>query len=220
MRRFRRLRIAGAGFLRWLVLLTAVSFLMMKLADLLLIGPLTAVAENEARMRSIDAINRVTLGTVGKRVRPEELITFVKDQQGRVAAYQVNTPLVDAMASEVAAAVSAEMKKLGGFEFGVPVGALSQNRFLATYGPDIPVRMLPIGTIVVDIKHEFKAAGINQTNHRIWLHATALVRVVLPIVSREMEITYDLPISDTVIIGDVPQFYGGNLDSATVPIGR
>jgi len=220
MRRFRRIRIAGAGLLRWLVLLMAIGYLALKLADIMLIAPLTAVAETEARMRAVDAINRVSLGKMGQSVKSEELVTFVKDQQGRIAAYHVNTPLVNAMAAEVATRVHEEMQKMSGGTFDVPLGALSRSRFLSTYGPDIPVRMLPIGTITIDIRHEFRAEGINQTSHRIWLHARALVRVVLPVVSREMEVTYDLPISDTVIVGDVPQFYGGKLESVTIPAGQ
>ncbi|HWI64625.1 MAG TPA: sporulation protein YunB [Symbiobacteriaceae bacterium] len=220
MRRFRRFRVVGAGFLRGLVLLAAIGYLGLKLADYLLVGPLVAVAETEARTRSVEAINQVALGQVGKTVRAEDLVTFVRDQQGKIAAYHVNTPLVNTIASEVAAAVHAHMKSMSAARFDVPVGALSHSRFLATYGPDIPVRLLPVGTITIDIKHEFTSAGVNQTNHRIWLHARALVRIVLPIVSREMEVTYDFPISDTVIVGEVPQYYGGKLDSVTVPVGR
>lgn len=220
MRRFRRLRIAGAGFLRWLVLLTVIGYVLLKLADLLLVGPLTAVAETEARRRAAEAISRIALGEVGRTVRTEDLVTFVKDQDGKIAAYQVNTPLVNRMASEVAQAVQAEVRQMSAARFDVPLGALSQSRFLATQGPGIPVRLLPVGSITIDVKHDFKAAGINQTSHRVWLQARALVRVVLPVVSREMEVTYDFPISDTVIVGNVPQFYGGNLDSVTVPVGR
>ncbi|HWI66441.1 MAG TPA: sporulation protein YunB, partial [Symbiobacteriaceae bacterium] len=206
--------------LRWLVLLMALGYLALKLADIILVAPLAAVAETEARSRAVDAINKVAMGRMGQAVNSDDLVTFIKDQQGRIAAYHVNTPLVNAIAAEVAGSVQEEMRKMSGGTFEVPLGALSQSRFLSTYGPDIPVRMLPIGTISVDIKHDFTAQGINQTSHRIWLHAKANVRVVLPVVSREMEVTYDLPLSETVIVGDVPQFYGGNLQSVTLPAGR
>ncbi|MDF2630090.1 MAG: hypothetical protein K0R39_3921 [Symbiobacteriaceae bacterium] len=220
MRRFRRFRILGAGAIRWVALLLVAALLLVKMADWLLVGPLTAVAEVEARRRAAEAIHHVALGKVGNSIRTQDLITFQKDGQGRISAYQVNTPLVNTMASEVAKAVLQEIHQMSASRFDVPLGALSRSRFLSTYGPDIPVRLLPIGSITIDVKQEFKAAGINQTSHRIWLHATAKVQVVLPVVSREMEVTYDFPISDTVIVGDVPQFYGSNLDSVSVPAGR
>ena len=220
MRRFRRFRILGAGLLRWALLLMVLGLLLLKLADWLLVGPLTAVAETEARRRAAEAIQQIALGKVGRSVKTADLITFQKDGQGRISAYQVNTPLVNTMASEVAVAVQQEIQQMSAARFDVPLGALSQNRFLTTYGPTIPVRLLPVGSITIDVKQEFKAAGINQTSHRIWLHATARVQIVLPVVSRDMEVTYDFPITDTVIVGEVPQFYGGNLDSVTVPMGR
>jgi sporulation protein YunB len=79
--------------------------------------------------------------------------------------------------------------------------------------------MIPVGTIIIDIKNAFQSVGINQTRHAIYLHASAKVRVVLPVVSREIEVTYEMPITETVLMGKVPQFYG-DLGHVSVPVGK
>lgn len=232
MRGFRRfrLRLGGArptgrlprvSFLwKWMVLMLAVSYLTLRMADLLLLEPLAAVAETEARLRGIDAVNRVVLGSLGRTLGSEDIVTYEKDNEGRIAAYHINTQLVNAVASEAASAVTQEFKQLSGDSFGVPMGALFGARLLATQGPAIPVELMPIGTVSIDLHQEFKAEGINQTRHRIWIRATARMRVVLPVLTRETEVTADLPLSETVIVGPVPQSFYGQVDGVTIPATR
>lgn len=206
----------------WLILLVAASYLAVRITDLLVMEPLMAVAEVEARARGIDAVNRVVLGSLGRNLGHEDIVTYEKDKDGRIAAYHINTQLVNAVASEAASAVTQEFKELQEDSFGVPMGALSGARVLSSSGPAIPVRLIPIGTVGIDLKQEFTAEGINQTRHRIWIHATARMQVVLPVATREVEVSADLPLSETVIVGPVPSsFYGdAKLDGLTIPTTR
>lgn len=217
MRRFRRFRVFASGWIRWTVLLGACAYLLVRLADLMLLAPLTMVAETEALQRGIDAVNRIMLGSVGA-LDHTELISYEKDQQGRIAAYHVDTQAVNRIAAEAATAVRGEFRKFTTETFAIPMGALSGSQLLATRGPRIPVLLVPIGSVTINVRQEFKAEGINQTRHRLWLHADARVRVILPLVSKEMEVTSDLPITETVIVGPVPaSFYTGNLGGVTLP---
>jgi sporulation protein YunB len=206
VRRFRRFPLAVSAWLRWCVLAMAVAFLLVRLADYILLGPLDALAQVEARMRAVDAINRVLVATVAEDLGRDELIHYEKDQQGRIAAYHVNTQAVNQVAARAATAVQAEFRKLSESSFGIPLGALSGSRIL--------------GSVVVSIMQEFQGEGINQTRHRVYLHATARVQVVLPVMSREVEVSADVPLTETVIVGPVPNgFYGGNVGSVSVPAG-
>lgn len=220
VRRFRRRRLGN--WWRWAILMTAVSYLTLRLVELTVLGPLGAVAETEARIRAIDATNRVVLGSVGKNLRHEDLVTYEKDKDGNIAAFHINTQAVTFIASEAATAVAQEYQRMSADSFDVPMGAMFGTRLLSTTGPDIPVKLLPVGSVSIDVQQSFEAAGINQTRHRIWLHATARVQVILPVLTREVEVTSDLPITDTVIVGKVPQTFlgGGKIDNVTIPAGH
>jgi sporulation protein YunB len=237
VRRFRRFRLRlpswqprrtgrrgggrGGWLLKSLVLTLAAGYLAIRLMDWILLEPLALVAETEARVRGIDAVNRVVLGSLGRSLGRQEMVTYEKDQEGRIAAYHINTQVVNAVAAEAAQAVEKEFRALSESPFGVPMGALSGVRLLASQGPSIPVKLMPIGTVAVDLQHDFKGEGINQTRHRIWLRATARMRVILPVVTKEVEVTADLPLSETVIIGPVPDsFYGGPIGGLTIPPSR
>jgi len=226
MRGFRRLRVTKPSFgiprgVKWFAVLLGGVYLSLRLADLMLLGPLSAVAQTEARLWGIDAINRVALGTVGRSLGHEDLVTYVKDGEGRITAYSIRTQMVNQVAAEVATAVQREFRRTGESAFQLPLGAASGTRLLATTGPTVPVSVIPIGSVSVDVHQSFEGAGINQTRHRIWLRATAVVQVVLPIVTREVQVTSDLPITETVIVGPVPSsFYSGKVDGVSVPARR
>jgi sporulation protein YunB len=208
-----------SGWIRWPLLLGAVTYLLLRLADSLLLGPLALVAETEARLRGIEALNRIVLGTVGQDLKPDDVVIYDRDKTGRIAAYHINTRLVNAVATEAAAAVKDEFREVTSKPVGVPLGALTGNRLLSSTGPRIHVELIPVGSVVVDIKQEFKAEGINQTRHTISLKATATVRIVLPLATKEVQVSTDVPIADSVIVGDVPQVYGGSVGGVTLPMG-
>lgn len=222
MRRFRRFRPGpGLGWLRWPVLAGAVLFLLFRLGDLVLLGPIGAVAEMEARRLGLEAVNRVVAQRVGQALRHENLVQYEKDSAGRIAAYRVNTPLVNQVAAQAAEAVQSAIRQVSEAPFGVPLGAVTGSTLLGNTGPRLPVKLVPIGTVAIDIKQEFQGEGINQTRHRIWLSATANMRMVLPLLTREILVTQELPLSETVIVGPVPEsFYGGDLGGVSIPLNR
>lgn len=222
MRRFRRLRFAAGPKLRWVVLLLAIAFLLLRLADLLLMVPLGAVAQVEAHHRAAGAVNRVVADQVGQSLRHSDLVTYEKDQGGRIAAYRINTPLLNQVAAEAAKSVQGEIERMASEPIAIPLGVLTGSTLLAGFGPRLSVKLVPKGTVAIDFRQEFQGEGINQTRHRIWLRAHAAVRVVLPFRGEEVDVTQEFPLSETVIVGPVPDsFYGaGALKGVTLPLGQ
>lgn len=219
MRRFRRRRFSVARWLRWAILLMVLAYLCIRLADLLLLRPLTAVVEARARERGVEAINRVLLESVSQQTRHEDLVVYEKDQEGRIAAYQINTRQVSQVAAAAAAAVQEEFRHLSEDGFGIPLGALTGVSLLSSSGPRLQVQMVPVGSVTVNVEQDFQGAGINQTRHRLWLSAAAHVQIILPVMSREVTVVTNVPISETVIVGPVPSgYYGGSVGGVTLPL--
>ena len=59
----------------------------------------------------------------------------------------------------------------------------------------------------MNFKTDFEDAGINQTRHRIYLEVNTKVKVVIPLTTDTKEVKAEIPICETVIIGDVPNSY-------------
>ena len=65
-------------------------------------------------------------------------------------------------------------------------------------------KMRQIGKINTSYESIFESAGINQTRHKIYLNVDMKVRVIVPLKSRDVEVSCQIPVSDTIIVGKIP----------------
>ena len=61
--------------------------------------------------------------------------------------------------------------------------------------------------VATDFKSEFVSAGINQVRHRIYLEVLTNVSVVAPLITKEMSVTTNISIAETILVGDVPDSF-------------
>lgn len=64
-----------------------------------------------------------------------------------------------------------------------------------------------IGNIETDLKSEFRAAGINQTLHRIYLEIRCNVIILTPFQTIEEPVINQVLLAEGVIVGEVPNSY-------------
>ena len=98
----------------------------------------------------------------------------------------------------------------------VPVGSLSGLTALSGLGWEIPVRLIGVTNVDSGFDSGLSAAGINQTLHRITLTVRADLTLLLPGGPCTATVTTQIPLSETVLLGQVPQSYSyfSQFDSA------
>ncbi len=69
----------------------------------------------------------------------------------------------------------------------LPLGQLLGSQLLAGRGPDVPIVIVPVGTVESRVYDVFEEAGINQTRHKIYLEVKTMVRVVVPLLRSHVE---------------------------------
>lgn len=215
--RGRRWQVPVPRSMRWMALLLAVFYLGARLVDAIAAGPLDVAAENQARMLAIEAVNRVVMEKVAES-RGDNLVSYRLDADGKVAALQVDAVAVNRIAFAAAQAASAELSRLKERRLSIPAGTLTGMRLLSHLGPGISVEVQPVGNVMVQIRQQFDAAGINQTRHLVYLETVARIRLLVPFLSREIEVTATMPLTETVLVGPVPNaLYQGALGGVVVP---
>ena len=91
----------------------------------------------------------------------------------------------------------------------VPAGSFTGLVFLSTVGPSVSLSVDSKQTVACHFTSEFTSAGMNQTLHHITLTVEVKMVVYNPFrIYREIGVTSDYEIAQTVIVGDVPT-YGG-----------
>lgn len=156
-----------------------------------------------------EAMNEATDG----RVNYEDLMNVICDAQGRVSMVQANTVRMNDVSTAVVNAAEAQLDSMSTEAVGIPLGSALGSQVLAASGPVIPVQVVPIGGVQTEFHTEFETSGINQTRHKIYMTVTAWIRVVIPTQAREVEVSNNLLLAESIIVGDVPNsFVGYNPD--------
>ena len=86
----------------------------------------------------------------------------------------------------------------------IPIGQITKSKILSNLGPKINVSVLPIGAVDVNIGEAFEEAGINQTRHKVFINIKTWMRVAVPLISSSIETSTQIPLTETIIVGNVP----------------
>lgn len=161
----------------------------------------------EANALAVEVLNNVIAEVMKTGVTYEELMNVTKDAQGRVTLLQANTIRMNEIATETAIAAQEMLSNQEARYVKIPLGAALGIGSFAAAGPKIAVQIVPVGAVASTFSTDFESAGINQTRHRILLTVKATIRLVIPTGAKRVEVTTQLPIAESIIIGEVPQTF-------------
>jgi len=104
----------------------------------------------------------------------------------------------------------------------VPIGLITKNPLFSNLGPKIPIRIHYIGDVLGNITTNITSYGINNALVQIGIHLEITAQILLPYLTKEKVIQFDIPLSIKMIQGKIPTYYSGGItkDSAlyTLPI--
>lgn len=88
--------------------------------------------------------------------------------------------------------------------FGFPIGNTLGTKFFSGKGPNISIKIVPIGSIEYVFKSDLISSGINQTLYRLHLDFNIKISIIAPFYEKEFEINTGVILSEILIFGDVP----------------
>lgn len=166
-----------------------------------------SLAESRARVLATNALNDAIAAIMDQNISYDDLMQVSYDATGRVSMLKANTMRMNELGSRIVLKAQRNLEQVASQSIRIPLGAATRMALLEGLGPGITVRMLPVGSVTTDFKAEFTSAGINQTRHRIYLEAVARVDLVLPNGAQSIAIRAQIPVAESIIIGEVPESY-------------
>jgi sporulation protein YunB len=136
-----------------------------------------------------------------------EALLKVYAQNGRAYLLETDSVRLNRLAADCAIRAQDRIAALGEQGALIPLGTALGVSILNGFGPKLRVRFTPTGTVRASCESSFRSAGINQTVHRIVLSLTATVRIQLPGGAQTVEVCLQTPVSEDIVIGDVPDTY-------------
>lgn len=194
-------RLVLALLLLGLIVLTVVAGIQMK--QLLTQLAITRVS-NTVNSIVTQAVNE----TIDSgEIKYEDLISFEKDNEGKITAVKSNMPEFNRLQSQILKVILDRLSEVSTRDLSIPVGSLTGSNLLAGRGPLVKVRMQSVGSSKARLENQFDSAGINQTKHRILLEVDVSVAILLPGFYTATQVSNAFTVAETVIVGSVPDSY-------------
>ena len=164
-----------------------------------------------------------------------DLVEIIRDSDGNVEFVRYNTSNVNKISMDISDLVLEDINylALGEFEkidfvlpnitekyykeisdgivFGISIGNIFNNNFLANVGPRIPLKMNLNGNVDVEIKNKITEYGMNNALMEVYIEIRVRPVIVMPFLSREIDIVNKIPLITEIIQGDIPSNYFSNV---------
>lgn len=204
-----KLRIIKLNLWRVLIFLIVLLFVLFFIIN----KTITPLFLNLAEVEVYNIINKAINQAVreeAEKVDYQDMIRYVYNEQGDVIMMQPDTRYINEFTTQVSLAVQRQLEELSRETVSIPLTRVLGIDILGGYGPDLKIRILPAGySLPPKLEDSFSSAGINQTRHKIYLILSAKVKLIIPFCSKTIDVTADIPVTEVVIVGQVPQVYVG-----------
>ena len=162
-----------------------------------------------AKTQTLNIINEKSVEILNEDFKYDEMIKIQKDNEGNINLIQADTVKLNYIAAKLANECNASLEDMKENTVEVPLGWTTSRSVFYRLGPNIKMHIEPIGNITTSYESKFESAGINQTRHKIYLNITAQIRLKLPLADQETTVTTQVPVSDTIIVGKIPNMTWG-----------
>lgn len=162
------------------------------------------VAETMVKAKAVDEINQTSMDILSDEFRYDQMIKIEKDNEGNINLIQADTVKLNYISSQLAVKCNEKLKTLSEDSIKVPLGWITNKSVFYNLGPKIPVKIEPVGNVVTSYESKFESAGINQTRHKIYINVDAALRMKLPVEDNEINVSVQVPVSETIIVGKIP----------------
>lgn len=164
-----------------------------------------SIADAQMRAKVTETINTIVINEFSSNNDYKNLVDIEKDSDGNIVLLSADTMKMNKIAGEIALQAQKQLNEIGTIGIKIPVSFILNNNILAYYGPSITVKMRPLGYIETSYTSDFQSAGINQTRLKIYINVVTDMRISFPLKSSDSKVKNEVPISETVVVGKIPQ---------------
>ena len=141
------------------------------------------------------------------------LITTEYDDSGKIAALSVDSVGMNRLKSLISVSITKAIGEIEESRISIAAGTLTGSTLLTGRGPKITLNVHISCACSIEVRNSFEYTGINQTVHKVMLDITTDVYVLSVGNTLSSQVFTSIPVSETVIIGQIPEIYAGKDDT-------
>jgi len=167
---------------------------------------LIAEAINEEVLPSIDLSN---------------LINPVSSDNENIDSIYINTYQINEILAKTTSSISKKLVDIDNNELNnltLPLGIIISDVLFYNWGPNINIKIYPVGAVDCDVKSVIEQYGINNSVFKLMIEVKVSFVVVIPMQKDEVAVTTSIPIVVQIIQGEVPRYYFNSAEGKFIPM--
>ena len=178
--------------------------------------PIIHLAQIRVKQIATESINKAITAQVAGNGNAEQLIDWKTDKNGKISGFMLNYREHMRITSQAADVIQTTLQSLHNHKEYIPLGQALGSPIIASFGPDIPIKIEPQGAVKVELNTRQQNAGINMILVEVYIHIVTEVAVVIPFDIEPQIVDTEIPVSYLMVVGDVPMYY---YDNQGQPVG-
>lgn len=170
----------------------------------------------ESSMIIASAIEREVLSNIDL----DNLIITVKSENENIDSIYINTYQVNNILALTTSSITSQLNNLENQDLEqltLPLGIILSDVLFYDLGPEIKIKLYPVGAVKCDVKSVIEEYGINNSIFRLEIDVSVSFAVVVPLQREEIEVNTAIPVVVQIIQGEVPRFYFSSKDGKISP---
>jgi len=187
-----------------------IIILLIIISSVYLLNSITPAIEIACQSRAKAIGVQITEETVNEfiqNVEYETLMHITYNDQGKIIAISANIIELNKLSSQISYRIQEKLNNLDKVSVQLPITSMIGLNVFSGYGPDISIKLLPMGNIETKFETKFASEGINQTKHTIYMNILSNITVVASFIGSSVQCNSTVTIAETIIVGDIPSTY-------------
>ncbi len=189
------------------IALLAISLVLTLCLMLRFVSVAAPFVENKARYIAIDIINATVSSYISKNEEVFSNMVQISSSEGSVYSATVDTAKLNIIKAELTEQINTTLSNDNTYVVKIPLSNLLGIPLLTGTSSGLKIKMHPVSRVLADLEKSFISTGINQTMLSLNLKIQVTIQVIIPGIRRSVKVETDIPLGDSVFLGDVPGYY-------------
>lgn len=132
---------------------------------------------------------------------------YISKKDEEVNQVLISTSKINQILSEVNKTLNINLKRLNNETISIPIGIVFGDAIFSQVGPNINLKIMPVGSFTCDVMSDVKEYGINNSLFEIYIKVVLKIETLIPLRNSEADVICKIPLVIQILQGNVPRYY-------------
>ena len=167
----------------------------------------SAYIQNKGVVYTQKYIQEAITNKVVEEIDIGSMYLITENADKKITNVLINTAQVNKILALVNESLESNITKLGEEEIKLPISIILGETIFTKIGPDITLRILPIGKYECDVISNVSEYGINNSLFEIYINIKLNIETIIPLKRNQASVECKIPLVMQVVQGEVPRYY-------------